>query len=59
MSVVVNGLLVVLIVIMGFAGMHLVFTAGRIYEDYVIVRELDEKIDKLTAKIKAIDQNIV
>lgn len=40
----------ILAVILIFAILYLIFTAGRIYENCVMIREIDEKIDEIMLK---------
>lgn len=53
-----NVLFAVMITIIFFGIIHLVFSLGRVYECLVVIREIDEKIDREMKEMKKINEEI-
>ena len=51
-------LLAIMVTTMFFAIIHLIFTMGRIFENTIMIRELDEKIDREMRENEKIDEEI-
>ena len=43
-------LLAIMVTLMFFGIIHLIFTFGRIFENCIMIREIEEKIDKIIPK---------
>lgn len=54
MEIIIYSLLAIIIL----ALCHLIFTSGRLFENVCIIREIDEKLDKLVLEIKKTDEEI-
>lgn len=54
MSIILYSLLAIIIL----ALCHLIFSVGRLFEICCIIKDIDEKIDKLVAEIKKTDEEI-
>lgn len=51
-------LLAIMVTTMFFAIIHLIFTMGRIFENSIMIRELDEKIDREMTEMEKIENEI-
>ena len=52
-------LLATMVIIMFFAMIHLIFTMGRIFENSIMIRELDEKMEREIIEFQKIDAEIM
>ena len=48
-------LLAIMVTTMFFAMIHLIFTMGRIFENSIMIRELDEKVEREMIELQKID----
>ena len=58
MQTVLYVLFAIMVAMVFFSIIHIIFTLGRIFENSIVIRELDEKIDREMREIKKINEEI-